>query len=77
MNLFRTCLRTAFLLAALLSTRTAQAMEIFRFDLMADADQDEYVAELGSQTSPKKRTGCLLSAKIPETRSPSGWRNLN
>jgi hypothetical protein len=36
----------AFLLAAMLFTTVAQAMEIQQFDKMAADDQDEYVAEL-------------------------------
>lgn len=52
-------LTAAFLLAALLFTSAAQAMEIRHFDKMADADQDEYVAKA---TRSQMNLGSLVAA---------------
>jgi hypothetical protein len=46
MNRFNKFMAATFLLAAMLFTGAAQAMQIQQFDKMAGDDQDEYVAEL-------------------------------
>ena len=46
MNRVKTCLAATFLLAAVLFPGSLQAMEIWRFDKMADQDQGAYVGLL-------------------------------
>jgi hypothetical protein len=53
-------------LAAVLFTSAAQAMEIWKFDKMADADQDEYVGDLvvGAEKVLKEEGRPDLAAKV-------------
>jgi hypothetical protein len=87
-NRFSALSAATLLSAIMVIAPKAHAIEIQQFDKMADADQDEYVADLviGAQqvlkkkvrpTLPKRCIGFLLRTETLRRMFPSAWFSLN